>query len=163
MRHWCSRIGLLLVVALVVAMVGAATRTASAATFTYDAPALARVDAHASALAEAGQGAPVGVWEWPASPSAEARGTSTTVSSRKIATEAESELGLVCHSFAPRTEVVMADGSLKQIADVKVGDRDRTTDPATGKAVVRMVTALHHHDTDLADLVVRGCSDYLCW
>lgn len=50
----------------------------------------------------------------------------------------------------------MADGSRKRIADVQVGDRVRTTDPATGKAVVRAVTALHrNHDTDLADLVVR--------
>jgi hypothetical protein len=72
-----------------------------------------------------------------------------------FATEAEGELGLVCHSFDPTTEVVMADGSLKKIADVKVGDRVRATDPSTEKPVVRTVTALHrNHDTDLADLVV---------
>ncbi len=50
----------------------------------------------------------------------------------------------------------MADGSRKQIADVRLGDHVRTTDPATGEAVIRTVTALHrNHDTDLADLVVR--------
>ena len=69
---------------------------------------------------------------------------------------ASGELGVVCrHSFDSRTEVVLADGSRKHIADVKIGDQVRTTDPATGRAVVRKVTALHrNHDTDLADIIV---------
>ncbi|MGI8662555.1 MAG: polymorphic toxin-type HINT domain-containing protein [Acidimicrobiales bacterium] len=67
-----------------------------------------------------------------------------------------SELAGACHSFAPATLVVLADGSTKPISEVTVGDRVRTTDPATGKTVVRGVTALHrNHDTDMADLVVR--------
>jgi hypothetical protein len=38
-----------------------------------------------------------------------------------------------------------------------VGDQVRTTDPNTGKTVIRTVTQLHlNHDTDLADVVVRG-------
>ena len=66
-----------------------------------------------------------------------------------------SELAGACHSFAPATLVVLADGTRKAISEVAVGDRVRTTDPATGKTVVPTVTALHrNHDTDLADLVV---------
>lgn len=77
-----------------------------------------------------------------------------------VAAESESglasELAGACHSFAPATLVVLADGTRKAIRAVAVGDRVRTTDPATGKTVIRTVTALHrNHDTDLADLVVR--------
>ncbi|CAB4924327.1 unannotated protein [freshwater metagenome] len=60
-----------------------------------------------------------------------------------------------CHSFDPRTEVVMADGTRKHIAEVKVGDYVLTTDPVTGVLMMRRVTELHiNHDTDLADVVV---------
>jgi RHS repeat-associated protein len=60
------------------------------------------------------------------------------------------------HSFAPSTTVLMADGTQKAIKDIKVGDRVLATDPATGRAQARLVTALHlNHDTDLADIVVR--------
>ena len=66
------------------------------------------------------------------------------------------DLAGACHSFDRRTEVLMADGTRKQIGDVKVGDRVRTTDPKTGETVVRPVTAVHvNRDTDLADLTVR--------
>ena len=60
-----------------------------------------------------------------------------------------------CHSFDPRTEVVMADGTRKHIAEVKVGDYVLTTDPVTSVLMMRRVTELHiNHDTDLADVVV---------
>ena len=67
------------------------------------------------------------------------------------------DLAGACHSFAPATLVVLADGSTKPISQVAIGDRVRTTDPATGEEVVRTVTALHrNHDSDLADVIVRG-------
>jgi hypothetical protein len=70
--------------------------------------------------------------------------------------ETSTEPANACHSFAPTTHVVLADGSSKAISEVSVGDRVRTTDPDTGKAVTRRVTALHrNHDSDLADVVVR--------
>jgi hypothetical protein len=59
------------------------------------------------------------------------------------------------HSFRRDTEVLMADGSRKAIADVKVGDRVVATDPVTGESAVRTVTVLHRHtDTDLAEVTV---------
>ncbi|MGI8662561.1 MAG: polymorphic toxin-type HINT domain-containing protein [Acidimicrobiales bacterium] len=89
-------------------------------------------------------------------------GAATPASTSTAPAAAESESGLAselagaCHSFAPATLVVLADGFTKAISEVAVGDRVRTTDPATGKTVIRTVTALHrNHDTDLADLVVR--------
>lgn len=45
------------------------------------------------------------------------------------------------NSFVPGTKVVMADGSTKDIEDVKVGDKVLATDPVTGKTTVRTVTA----------------------
>ncbi len=64
--------------------------------------------------------------------------------------------GSCLHSFAPGTKVLMADGSRKSIKDVKIGDKVKTTDPATGKTSRRAVTALHRNeDTDLVDLKVR--------
>ena len=66
------------------------------------------------------------------------------------------DLATNCNSFAAGTLVVLADGSTKAIDKVAVGDRVRTTDPATGEEVVRTVTQLHlDHDTDMADVVVR--------
>lgn len=95
MRHWRSRLGLLLVVALVVAMVGAPTTTVAASTFIYDAPAVARVDAHAGGdVAE--RFVRVGVArEGSASPPVEAGGTSTTPLARSVATESERLAGRV--------------------------------------------------------------------
>jgi Pretoxin HINT domain len=60
------------------------------------------------------------------------------------------------HSFESRTLVVMADGSLKPISRIKVGDRVRTTDPVTGRDVIGTVTRLlRNYDSDLADVSVR--------
>ncbi len=145
---------------VLVVLAGTPSAHATAATasgiYHYDAPTVTPVEVHGFGVAEARPMQASDVREWSASPPIRAQGTSTTSFRSFIATEAESELGLVCHSFDPRTEVVMADGSRKRIVDVQVGDRVRTTDPATGKAVVRTVTALHRNDdTDLADLVVR--------
>ncbi|HET9655068.1 MAG TPA: polymorphic toxin-type HINT domain-containing protein [Kineosporiaceae bacterium] len=60
------------------------------------------------------------------------------------------------HSFAPDTEVVMADGSRKPIGEVKLGDKVLATNPDTGTTEVKPVVALHHNeDTDLTDVTVR--------
>ncbi|MFI5936340.1 LamG-like jellyroll fold domain-containing protein [Actinoplanes sp. NPDC051494] len=59
-------------------------------------------------------------------------------------------------SFTPDTHVVMADGTTKPIKDVKIGDRVRATDPASGLTGSRLVTAAHvNHDRDLTDLTVK--------
>jgi hypothetical protein len=60
------------------------------------------------------------------------------------------------NSFAPSTEVEMADGSRKPIEDVEVGDKVLATDPETGETQAREVTALHRNkDTDMAEVTVR--------
>jgi len=60
-------------------------------------------------------------------------------------------------SFTPETRVVMADGSSKPIAAVRVGDRVAAADPETAQpAGARTVTAvLTHPDEDLLDLTIR--------
>ncbi|MER5372056.1 polymorphic toxin-type HINT domain-containing protein [Streptomyces sp. NPDC002553] len=45
------------------------------------------------------------------------------------------------NSFLPETEVRMADGSVKQIEEVEVGDKVLATDPETGRTEARAVTA----------------------
>lgn len=47
-----------------------------------------------------------------------------------------------CKCFLAGTDVLMADGSTKDIEDVKVGDKVRATDPETGKSRSRKVTRL---------------------
>jgi hypothetical protein len=60
-----------------------------------------------------------------------------------------------CHSFAPETPVLMADGSSKPIKDVAVGDRVAATDPGTGATKSETVLALHRNkDTDMTDVTV---------
>ncbi|MFF5210866.1 polymorphic toxin-type HINT domain-containing protein [Streptosporangium sp. NPDC000396] len=44
-----------------------------------------------------------------------------------------------CSSFVPGTKVLMADGSLKPIEEIKVGDKVLATDPETGKIGPRVV------------------------
>ncbi|MFD4538885.1 polymorphic toxin-type HINT domain-containing protein [Streptomyces bauhiniae] len=46
-----------------------------------------------------------------------------------------------CNSFTPSTLVLMADGTAKKIAAVKIGDRVLATDPKTGKTKTETVTA----------------------
>src|SRR5207248_1069027 len=65
------------------------------------------------------------------------------------------DTGGICHSFAPDTPVLMADGSTKPIKDVRVGDKVTATDPGSGQTGARTVTGLHdNRDTDLADVTV---------
>ncbi|MHC3473740.1 RHS repeat-associated core domain-containing protein [Streptomyces sp. 7R007] len=63
--------------------------------------------------------------------------------SRKEADRLES-LAASCstkNSFTPNTKVLMADGSVKAIKDVKIGDKVLATDPETGKTKPEKVTA----------------------
>jgi Pretoxin HINT domain/A nuclease family of the HNH/ENDO VII superfamily with conserved AHH len=86
----------------------------------------------------------------------------TEATETAVAAETESTLASACHSFSPATLVLLADGSRRPIAEVKIGDRVRTTDTATGATVIRAVTALHrNHDRDLTDLVVRDSAGHV--
>nr|WP_221382037.1 polymorphic toxin-type HINT domain-containing protein [Actinoplanes polyasparticus] len=61
------------------------------------------------------------------------------------------------HSFAAATLVLMADGTAKPIAAVKIGDKVVATDPISGKRYVRTVTKVHvHQDTALTDLTIEN-------
>ncbi|MFI7294538.1 polymorphic toxin-type HINT domain-containing protein [Streptomyces sp. NPDC050121] len=51
------------------------------------------------------------------------------------------EDGTPCNSFAPGTEVLLADGTTKPIEEIRPGDKVRTTDPKTGRTTTRTVTA----------------------
>ncbi|MFC3503111.1 LamG-like jellyroll fold domain-containing protein [Micromonospora krabiensis] len=60
------------------------------------------------------------------------------------------------HSFDPKTQVLMADGSTRPIEDVNVGDKVLATDPVAGTSEPKQVTQLHrNNDKDLTDLTVR--------
>ena len=60
------------------------------------------------------------------------------------------------NSFVPATGVLMADGSTKEIKDVKVGDVVLATDPETGKTTPEKVTALHDNlDHAFADVQIQ--------
>jgi hypothetical protein len=59
-------------------------------------------------------------------------------------------------SFAGTTPVLMGDGSLKAIRDIKVGDKVLATDPLTGDQQPKPVTHLWVHTDDLTDLAVDG-------
>src|SRR6266542_965475 len=61
------------------------------------------------------------------------------------------------HSFDRKTKVLLASGATVAIANVKIGDRVKATDPRTGQTTPQTVVALHlNRDTDLTDLVVRN-------
>jgi hypothetical protein len=61
------------------------------------------------------------------------------------------------NSFSAATTILMADGALKAIADVRVGDRVRAIDPMTGKAVIGTVTATYRNqDQQFADITMLG-------
>ncbi|WP_433517715.1 polymorphic toxin-type HINT domain-containing protein [Nonomuraea sp. CA-143628] len=61
------------------------------------------------------------------------------------------------NSFAAGTQVLMADGTRKNIEDVKVGDEVWATNPETGQAGARKVTAVHRNvDTEMADVAVQS-------
>ncbi|MGW0432571.1 LamG-like jellyroll fold domain-containing protein [Micromonospora sp. NPDC003197] len=60
------------------------------------------------------------------------------------------------HSFDPATQVLMADGTVRPIEDVNVGDHVVATDPETGVSLAKPVTELHRNtDWELTDLTVR--------
>lgn len=60
------------------------------------------------------------------------------------------------HSFLPGTQVLLSDGSRKNIEDVNPGDEITTTDPSTGETVTREVvgTIVTHDDKDFVDLTI---------
>jgi RHS repeat-associated protein len=64
---------------------------------------------------------------------------------------------LVRRSFSATTPVLLAGGEAVPISKIKVGDRVKATDPATGRSADRAVTAVMiHHDDDLLDVAVHN-------
>ncbi|MFI6285031.1 polymorphic toxin-type HINT domain-containing protein [Streptomyces sp. NPDC051018] len=74
----------------------------------------------------------------------------------KKATKQDTESCATKHSFLPGTRVLLADGSTKPIEKVRTGDRITTTDPGTGKEVVREVvgTIVTEDDKEFVELTV---------
>jgi len=69
------------------------------------------------------------------------------------------DLGSVClRSFSGDTEVLMADGAMTAIAEVRVGDEVWAMDPETGEAGNRTVIAIWPHEDTLIDFTVDGGS-----
>ncbi|MBB5868280.1 RHS repeat-associated protein [Allocatelliglobosispora scoriae] len=59
------------------------------------------------------------------------------------------------NSFDPATPVLLADGSVKPIDDIAVGDQVLATNPETGESRPQPVRLLHDNlDTDLSDVTV---------
>ncbi|MER5907448.1 polymorphic toxin-type HINT domain-containing protein [Streptomyces mirabilis] len=60
-------------------------------------------------------------------------------------------------SFTPSTQVLMAHGKTKAIADIKNGDQVEAADPQTGKhrGPRAVLARLVHHDNDLIDLSIE--------
>jgi RHS repeat-associated protein len=70
--------------------------------------------------------------------------------------QALSKGSVPCASFCEDTPVLMADGSLKAISNVRVGDSVLATDPTTKVTTARAVTAtMAHDDNDLLDLILE--------
>jgi Pretoxin HINT domain len=70
-----------------------------------------------------------------------------------VLTERASKFGRGCHSFAPMTPVLLANGSTKAIGEVAVGELVLATDPETGETTRQPVTELHlNEDWDLAEV-----------
>jgi RHS repeat-associated protein len=59
-------------------------------------------------------------------------------------------------SFAGATPVLLADGSHKPIAEVKVGDQVLATDPETGQQAAKTVLQVFVHQDTLTDLLLDG-------
>ncbi|MFE7526947.1 polymorphic toxin-type HINT domain-containing protein [Kitasatospora sp. NPDC057542] len=60
-------------------------------------------------------------------------------------------------SFAATTPVLMADGSTREIAEIKPGDQVEAGDPQTGETSGHAVTATwKHDDDDLVDVIVQS-------
>ena len=99
--------------ALVAATLGLAltgTTTVSAATYTYDVPTVARVDVRASGGTDSGSAQFTGTRDWSASPPVAARGTSTTPSSRSVATNTVDDF-VDLASPARRTHILDGDAT----------------------------------------------------
>ncbi|WP_433349410.1 HNH/endonuclease VII fold putative polymorphic toxin [Micromonospora sp. CA-111912] len=65
--------------------------------------------------------------------------------------------GCPTHSFDPATPVLMADGTERPIAEVRVGDEVLSQDPETGDSSAEAVERLHvNQDEELTDLVIRN-------
>lgn len=62
-----------------------------------------------------------------------------------------------CHSFVPETEVLLADGTSKNIEDVQTGGKILATDPETGKTETREVVAsiVTRDDQDFTDITIK--------
>ena len=62
-----------------------------------------------------------------------------------------------CNSFLPGTQVLLADGTRKDIEDVQIGDKVTATDPKTGKTTTRKVVAtiITKNDKDFTDITVK--------
>ncbi|MEU6401428.1 RHS repeat-associated core domain-containing protein [Streptomyces sp. NPDC046985] len=62
-----------------------------------------------------------------------------------------------CNSFLPAADVLLADGTKKDIASVKIGDRVLATDPVSGTAKAEKVTdvIVTKADKDFTDLTVH--------
>ncbi|MFI7368039.1 polymorphic toxin-type HINT domain-containing protein [Streptomyces sp. NPDC050149] len=60
------------------------------------------------------------------------------------------------HSFVPGTDVLLADGTKKDIEDVELGDKVVATDPETGKTSIREVggTISTEDDKEFVDLTI---------
>jgi hypothetical protein len=71
---------------------------------------------------------------------------SCTTAPQLMATNSLDDIaGAVCrvNSFRYDTQVLLADGTLKPILEVQVGDRVLSTDPRSGRTEARAVTAVH--------------------
>ncbi|MEU6964998.1 RHS repeat-associated core domain-containing protein [Streptomyces chrestomyceticus] len=66
----------------------------------------------------------------------------TTVSSRMAGSKFRAAQIRPCHSFLPGTEVLLSDGTRKNIEDVEVGDEVSVADPETGETASRPVVGV---------------------
>ncbi|MFF3615283.1 polymorphic toxin-type HINT domain-containing protein [Streptomyces sp. NPDC002580] len=67
---------------------------------------------------------------------------------KKGSSYSSSKMVAGCNCFLAGTEVLMADGTVKNIEDVELGDRVKATDPETGKKKSRKVTRLIRTEGD---------------
>ncbi|MGI5525835.1 polymorphic toxin-type HINT domain-containing protein [Micromonospora sp. CA-259024] len=69
--------------------------------------------------------------------------------------------GKACHSFAPQTPVLLANGTTRAIGDVKIGDEVLAFDPETGETDTEQVEQLHlNQDIDLANVTVQAANEH---
>ncbi|SNR28214.1 intein N-terminal splicing region/RHS repeat-associated core domain-containing protein [Actinoplanes regularis] len=71
-------------------------------------------------------------------------------------TPGKNSLTSKCKSFSADTKVLMADGSIKEFANLEVGDEVLATDPESGKQGPRRIEAVWVHNDDLYQLTVGG-------